>query len=84
MQTIANKESITLPLLQWYYIQSKPYPWRASTDPYKIWLSEVMLQQTRVQTIPTYYEKWILSLPSIASVASASLNDVLKLWDGLG
>ena len=84
MQTIANKESITLPLLQWYYIQSKPYPWRASTDPYKIWLSEVMLQQTRVQTIPTYYEKWILSLPSIASVASASLNDVLKLWEGLG
>lgn len=59
-------------------------PWRDTTDPYAIWVSEVMLQQTRVDTVIPYWERWIERFPTVAALASADLDDVLKHWEGLG
>ena len=59
-------------------------PWRGETDVYKIWLSEVMLQQTQVKTVKPYYKRWLNKLPNTQSVADASEDEVLKLWEGLG
>lgn len=71
-------------ILQWYQENKRELPWRQSTDPYKIWLSEIMLQQTRVaQGIP-YYEKFLEAFPSVHDLATASEETVLKLWQGLG
>lgn len=71
-------------LLKWYYINQRNLPWRAVDDPYKIWLSEIILQQTRVQQGMPYYEKFILAFPTIYDLAKASEDEVLKLWEGLG
>ena len=59
-------------------------PWRGETDIYKIWLSEVMLQQTQVETAKPYYQRWLSKFPNTQSVADASEEEVLKLWEGLG
>ena len=59
-------------------------PWRGETDVYKIWLSEVMLQQTQVETVKPYYKRWLNKFPNTQSVADASEDEVLKLWEGLG
>ncbi len=59
-------------------------PWRGEVDVYKIWLSEVMLQQTQVETVKPYYKRWLIKFPNIKSVAEATEEEVLKLWEGLG
>jgi A/G-specific adenine glycosylase len=59
-------------------------PWRHTRDPYAIWISEVMLQQTQVKTVMPYYTRWLAALPAIANLAAADQNQVLKLWQGLG
>lgn len=59
-------------------------PWRGQTDPYRIWLSEVMLQQTQIDTVIPYYHRWLKKLPTLGHVARASEDDVLKMWEGLG
>lgn len=59
-------------------------PWRGETDPYKIWISEVMLQQTQVTTVIPYYKKWMDSYPTVFDLAMTSLQEILKLWEGLG
>ena len=71
-------------LLRWYAKNARDLPWRRTRDPYKIWISEIMLQQTTVQTVIPYYEKWIKMFPVIQRVASAPLSRVLKAWQGLG
>ncbi len=71
-------------LLDWYAQQGRDLPWRHSPDPYRIWISEVMLQQTQVKTVIPYYERWLNQFPAIASLASASQEQVLKAWEGLG
>jgi len=58
--------------------------WRETRDPYRIWVSEIMLQQTRVETVAPYYERFLLEFPDVGSLARASLDDVLKAWEGLG
>lgn len=71
-------------ILQWYSENKRPLPWRNTYDPYRIWLSEIMLQQTKVaQGIP-YYEKFIERFPTINDLANAKEQEVLKLWQGLG
>lgn len=67
-----------------YKKNRRELPWRNTTDPYKILLSEFMLQQTQVKRVVLYYEKWIAKWPSIESLASASLPEVLQMWMGLG
>ena len=71
-------------LLDWYARVSRPLPWRATSDPYAIWVSEIMLQQTRVATVLPYYERWMQRFPTVESLARAEETDVLHFWSGLG
>jgi A/G-specific adenine glycosylase len=75
-------------LLDWYDRHRRRLPWRplpgAGIDPYRVWLSEIMLQQTGVQTVGPYFEKFIARWPSVSALGSASLDDVLRMWAGLG
>jgi A/G-specific adenine glycosylase len=71
-------------LLEWYEKSSRPLPWRATTDPYAIWISETMLQQTRVATVLPYYKRFLARFPTVESLAEAPEEEVLKLWSGLG
>jgi A/G-specific adenine glycosylase len=80
----ADASPVTQPLLAWYRASHRDLPWRHDRDPYRIWVSEVMLQQTQVATVIPYYERFLQSFPTLAALASASLDDVLKVWEGLG
>ena len=71
-------------LLDWYRSEARDLPWRSTSDPYRIWISEIMLQQTRVDQATPYYERFISAFPDVAALADAELEDVLKLWEGLG
>ncbi len=71
-------------ILIWYHEHKRILPWRDHPDPYAVWISEIMLQQTRVDTVIAYFKKWMKSFPSIESLARANEQDVLKLWEGLG
>jgi A/G-specific adenine glycosylase len=71
-------------LLRWYRRNRRQLPWRATRDPYAIWVSEIMLQQTRVETVIPYYDRWLRTFPSITLLARAPYSRVLKLWEGLG
>jgi A/G-specific adenine glycosylase len=71
-------------LLTWYHHNGRTLPWRGETDPYKIWISEIMLQQTQVKTVIPYYQRWLERFPTIAALAAADQQQVLKCWEGLG
>lgn len=71
-------------LLKWYDAHAAMLPWRADRDPYHVWLSEVMLQQTQVETVIPYYIRFLEAYPTIADLATSPLENVLKLWEGLG
>lgn len=71
-------------LLAWFDRAKRPMPWRLTRDPYAVWISEIMLQQTQVATVIPYYERWISRFPDIAFLAKAPLEQVLKHWEGLG
>ena len=71
-------------LLGWYELNKRDLPWRRTTDAYAIWVSEVMLQQTRVETVLPYYARFLERFPHVAALAEASLDDVLAMWSGLG
>lgn len=75
---------LTQRLLSWYTDQRRDLPWRRSTDPYAIWVAEVMLQQTRVQTVIPYYLRWMQTFPNVQALASAETEQVLQAWEGLG
>ena len=68
----------------WYAANARDLPWRRTRDPYAIWISEIMLQQTQVKTVIPYFERWMRELPTIAAFARARPQKVLKLWEGLG
>lgn len=71
-------------LLRWYAQHARVLPWRGSKEPYAVWVSEIMLQQTRVETVVPYYDRWMARFPSLQSLASADQQEVLALWEGLG
>ena len=71
-------------LLRWYGRHRRQLPWRNSRDPYRIWISEVMLQQTRVQAVIPYYEKFLRLFPDIQTLAAAEEQTLLACWSGLG
>ena len=75
---------ISKSLIEWYDLNKKNMPWRKNQDSYRIWISEAMLQQTQVSTVIPYYEQWMRKFPNIQSVALANIDDILKLWEGLG
>jgi A/G-specific adenine glycosylase len=71
-------------LLRWFRAHKRDLPWRASRDSYRIWIAEVMLQQTRIAAVTPYYERFLQSMPNVKSLGRAPLVEVLKLWSGLG
>ncbi len=71
-------------LLEWYDANRRELPWRGETDPYRIWLSEVMLQQTRTETVERYYRAFLERFPRVQDLAAADEGEVLKLWEGMG
>ncbi len=72
------------PLCAWYEKNKKSYPWRESRDPYRIWISEVMLQQTRTAAVLPYYERFLCAFPTVRALAEADEDRLMKLWEGLG
>ena len=84
MQIIEEKVEFRESLLSWYKKEKRDLPWRKTSNPYYIWVSEVMLQQTRVDTVVPYYERFIAKYPTMEALAGAEENDLLKMWEGLG
>lgn len=78
------QERFSLPLLEWYRSVRRDLPWRRSRDPYCIWISEIMLQQTRVETVIPYYNRFMELFPTVDKLAWAPEEQVLKAWEGLG
>ncbi len=68
----------------WFQAAQRDLPWRKTTDPYAIWVSEIMLQQTQVSVVKEYYLRWMACFPTIAALAAAPLEEVIKMWEGLG
>lgn len=86
-ENLNEQETLSSPahrLVSWYNHSQRKLPWRETSDPYAIWVSETMLQQTRVETVIPYYHRFLAAFPNISALASASEEDVIKLWQGLG
>lgn len=84
MNVFFKRKYLRKKLRQWYHLHKRDLPWRKTLDPYKIWTSEIMLQQTQVATVIPYYQKWVKTFPKLETFAKAPLSKVLKLWAGLG
>ncbi len=82
--TRCDRHLIPQKLLRWYSFHKRDLPWRRTDDPYKIWISEIMLQQTQVATVIPYYQRWTRHFPTLASLARARSSEVLRYWAGLG
>ncbi len=80
----AGMKRIVKPLCLWYQKNKRDLPWRKDPNPYHIWVSEIMLQQTRVEAVKLYYERFMNELPTIESLANVEIETLLKLWEGLG
>lgn len=81
---LPDAEAFARALLDWYDAHRRDLPWRRTRDPYAIWVSEIMLQQTQVARVAEYFARWMERFPTVQALAEASLDDVLKLWEGLG
>lgn len=77
-------EQITEPLLAWYDGHARILPWREDPKPYRVWVSEIMLQQTRVEAVKPFFERFVRALPDVKSLAECPQDQLLKLWEGLG
>ena len=77
-------QSLSAPLLAWYRENARDLPWRRTADPYRIWVSEIMLQQTRVAAVLGYYARFLEAFPSVEALAAAPEEQLMKLWEGLG
>jgi len=77
-------QRIPAPLLLWYRQNKRDLPWRNNPTPYEVWVSEIMLQQTRVEAVKEYYLRFIQTLPTVADLARCEEEKLLKLWEGLG
>ena len=71
-------------LVEWYRANKRELPWRERMDAYRVWISEIMLQQTRVEAVKPYYERFLKELPDVRALAEAPEDRLLKLWEGLG
>lgn len=78
------KSLLNRKLLAWYRHNQRSLPWRKTDDPYRIWISEIMLQQTQVDTVIPYYHRFLYNFPTVTALARARLQDVLKVWENLG
>ena len=81
---IGRLEDFRQSLMTWYDGHRRDMPWRETRDPYAVWISEIMLQQTRVDQVLPYYERFMARFPTVVDLGAASLEEVLKAWEGLG
>ena len=79
-----NLKQLIHPLLDWFHAHARTLPWRDLPTPYRVWVSEIMLQQTRVEAVKPYFERFVTALPDIGSLAECPEEKLLKLWEGLG
>ena len=79
-----DRQSFTRSVLDWYDRGHRSLPWRFTRDPYRIWISEIMLQQTRAETVVSYYERFLARYPTVQALAQAPEEELLKSWEGLG
>ena len=84
LKTESPLDGLTPPVLAWYRANARDLPWRKTSDPYRIWVSEIMLQQTRVAAVLGYYARFLDAFPAVGDLASAPEDLLLKLWEGLG
>src|ERR1700690_2412641 len=84
MRKLRRISTLARRLLTWYRLHARTLPWRDHPDPYAVWVSEIMLQQTRVETVIPYFNRWMQRFPTIKKLANASEQDVLNFWEGLG
>lgn len=84
MEGIDKMKKITKPIVQWYQENKRELPWRKEKNPYHIWISEIMLQQTRIEAVKQYYKRFLEELPTIGDLAQIEEKRLLKLWEGLG
>ncbi|HSI66248.1 MAG TPA: A/G-specific adenine glycosylase [Planococcus sp. (in: firmicutes)] len=84
MNITINKKSFQKDLISWFSEEKRDLPWRRTSDPYQIWISEIMLQQTRVDTVIPYYKRFVQKFPTIEDLANADEEILLKQWEGLG
>lgn len=83
-ENIGQLAEIAKPLLAWYHVHRRILPWREDPTPYKVWVSEIMLQQTRVEAVKPYFARFMENLPDVKALAEAEEETLLKLWEGLG
>lgn len=83
LETMELKELMT-PLLEWFTAHARVLPWRELPSPYRVWVSEIMLQQTRVEAVKPYFERFTSALPDVFALAACPEDELLKLWEGLG
>src|SRR5215211_9000502 len=79
-----SMDRLAAKLLKWYKANKRTLPWRGHPSAYAVWVSEIMLQQTRVEAVIPYFEKWMRLFPTVRALATASEQDVLNAWEGLG
>jgi A/G-specific adenine glycosylase len=84
VHSVLKIRQLVLLLLDWFSANARDLPWRRTRDPYAIWVSEIMLQQTQVKTVIPYWERWLRELPTLEAAAKASPDRIHKLWEGLG
>ena len=77
-------ENFSRPLVDWYKKEARPLPWREEPTPYRVWVSEIMLQQTRVAAVLGYYARFLETFPTVEALAAAPEERLMKLWEGLG
>lgn len=77
-------DGMARPLINWYRLHVRPLPWREDPTPYRVWVSEIMLQQTRIEAVLPYFDRFMTALPDVAALAGAEEELLLKLWEGLG
>ncbi len=81
---LKKKNKLAAALLEWYAANKRELPWRQAPSPYHVWISEIMLQQTRVEAVKEYYRRFLKRLPDIKSLSEVDEDELLKLWQGLG
>ena len=84
LKNIETLDEIAEPLLRWFHSEKRALPWREEPTPYRVWVSEIMLQQTRVEAVKPYFERFVAALPDVRALARADEDTLMKLWEGLG
>jgi len=81
---LRGKHFIQQQLLAWFGANQRNFPWRLEYDPYQVWISEIMGQQTRMDRVVDYFNRWLKQFPDVEAVAAATEQEILKAWEGLG